>query len=80
MSLSPHYVLVVDKQRDVLMGCLIDSALRNPIGLSIFQMLCSQHKISQDEVNAFLKDLDDKKHEMDWCDDPDCKYKKKENI
>lgn len=78
MSLSPHYVLVVDKQRDVLISCLVDAALKNPVGVAVFDLLCKQNKISPEEVNAFLKELSDKTHEMDWCDDPDCKYKKKE--
>lgn len=77
MSLSPHYIIVVDKQRDVLLGCLVDAALKNPIGAAVFDMLCRQNKISPEEVNSFLQEMADKTHEMDWCDDPNCKYKKK---
>jgi len=77
---SPHYVLVIDKNRDTIITCLLEAALHNPIGAVVFKSMMQAEKISDEEVNAFIQDLAEKTHEMGWCTSPDCKYVKKEKI
>lgn len=76
---SGHYPLMIDKQRAVILHCLLESGFHNPIGNAIFQAFAQMHQIDMEEVKALLTELNDKKHSMGWCNDPNCKFKEKDN-
>lgn len=76
---SDHFVLVVDKQRELILHCLLESGFHNPIGNAIFQAFAQMHRLDMQEVESLIKELHDKRHEMGWCNDPNCKFKNKDN-
>jgi len=74
---SPHYVLVFDKKRDLLLNVILDCITNNPIGTLLFAEGLRKCKITDEEVNDFFGEFSDKNHAMGWCTDPHCTYEKK---
>lgn len=73
---SPHYALIIDKKRDMIIGVLME-ALSLKDFMSFFHVKLHNLGVTDDEILEFLGELADKTHEMGWCDDPECVYKGK---
>lgn len=76
---SPHYVLVMDRTRDTILGVLLSAGLDNPIGMMSFIKMLKDENIPEKEAMDFIGLLADKTHEMGWCTDPNCKEKQPTN-
>lgn len=74
---SPHYVLVIDKKRDLLLNVILDCIINNPIGTMMFADGLKKCHITEEEVDDFLEDFSGKNHAMGWCSDPHCSYEKR---
>lgn len=72
---SPHYVLVMDKKNNIILGCLIQMIRHNQV---IFDLYCLKFGISKEDLVSFIEDISEKEHALGWCDDPNCKQNNKE--
>lgn len=74
---SPHYVLVVDKKGDDILGILLQTVSHTPGAFAYFDRICRASGITDEDVISFVSYMSDKNHEMGWCEDENCIYEKK---
>lgn len=74
---SPHYTLIIDENRNTMLAVVYALLMRDPLARSIYIAECSKQGVPYPEIESFIEEWSDKEHEMKWCTDPDCKYKKK---
>lgn len=70
---SDHYNLVLDEKRHLILSLFMQVLMVFPMARTIFDQLCVEHGVTQEEIVDFIKDWSDKEHAMGWCKDPDCK-------
>lgn len=72
-----NYAMVVDKDTDIILGCMAQAVLMHDTCKMLFLHLYRKEGVSDEKVLQYFKDRALKTHEMKWCDDPNCLEKKK---
>lgn len=77
MEKSPHYYLIIDRQRNKILATFYRMTMQNPINQMIFEAALQKKGVTHEEIVSFLEDWIDKEHEMKWCEDTNCESNKK---
>lgn len=68
--------LIIDKDRCHILQALQNLPMQETGGGKFFHYLAKKGLI--DCYDAMMDEVSDKRHERDWCIDPNCDYKKNE--
>ncbi len=74
------YALVIDERRDTILHAFMEAAIHTESGRIVFDLICKQQGITQQEVAEFVKDYSDRVHELGWCKDDTCQLNKTEGV
>jgi hypothetical protein len=68
---STHFVLLIDKERELLLNIAFQSLVSQPN----FASTMHHHGLAE-VIDDFLEEMAIKSHELGFCDDPECEDKK----
>jgi hypothetical protein len=77
-EIKTSYVLIIDKDRNRVLHALFNAVKDNPALAAEISVFLMKERLLETFI-GIIKEFSAKMHDLNWCNDPDCKYKKNEN-
>lgn len=71
-----HYALIIGERENTILAAMLEATMNSETGRYIFDRICNQEGVNQQDVAEFVKGWSDREHELGWCKSKTCKYQK----